>query len=157
MWISGVVSNNKPPSSLQHQLQSRPCEAFGASWRTLTARVASGHHTMLAEHRPSAVWSTGLHVTLVVSGIVVPLGGDAGPDSRNHLNVLTSTIVLALPGGEGTRSEIELAIAYGRPVAVHADWSSQFADLPAFEDAETAIASAHRLLEGIRLGDSSHA
>ena len=83
--------------------------------------------------------------------------GDAGPDSRNHINILASTVVLALPGGDGTRSEIELAIAYGRPVAVHVDWSPEFATLPAFDDAETAIASTHRLLQGTRTGDPPHA
>ena len=44
-------------------------------------------------------------------------GGDgADPGSRNHINVLTSDVVVALPGGEGTASEIGLARAYGIPV-----------------------------------------
>jgi len=36
--------------------------------------------------------------------------------SRNHINVLSADTVVALPGGAGTRSEIELAIGYGVPV-----------------------------------------
>ena len=36
--------------------------------------------------------------------------------SRNPINVLSSTIVVALPGSGGTRSEVELALQYGRPV-----------------------------------------
>jgi len=36
--------------------------------------------------------------------------------SRNHINVLTPAVVIALPGGAGTLSEIELAVAYGRPI-----------------------------------------
>ena len=40
-------------------------------------------------------------------------GGD--PDSRNHVNVLTSDVVIVLPGGEGTASEARLALRYGRP------------------------------------------
>lgn len=44
--------------------------------------------------------------------------GDQGasPDSRNHVNVLTSDVVVALPGGAGTRSEIDLAVRYGKPL-----------------------------------------
>jgi uncharacterized protein (TIGR00725 family) len=38
------------------------------------------------------------------------------PDSRNHVNVLSSDVVVALPGGAGTRSEVALAVEYGRPV-----------------------------------------
>ena len=40
------------------------------------------------------------------------------PMSRNHINVLSSTAVVALPGGAGTVSEVCLAHAYGRPVIV---------------------------------------
>lgn len=36
--------------------------------------------------------------------------------SRNHLNVLSSDVLIALPGGPGTRSEVELARRYGRPL-----------------------------------------
>ena len=40
----------------------------------------------------------------------------AEPTSRNHLNVLSSTVIAALPGAAGTRSEMELAVRYGRPI-----------------------------------------
>ena len=45
---------------------------------------------------------------------------DAGKDgktdlSRNHINVLTSTVVIVLPGDDGTRTELELAVEYCRP------------------------------------------
>jgi uncharacterized protein (TIGR00725 family) len=36
--------------------------------------------------------------------------------SRNHINVLTSHAVVVLPGGDGTASELELALEYNRPV-----------------------------------------
>ena len=44
-------------------------------------------------------------------------GGPRGdePTSRNHLNVLTSTVVVLLPGGEGTASEARLALRYNTP------------------------------------------
>ncbi len=45
------------------------------------------------------------------------LSGKRGHElgSRNHINVLTSDVIVALPGGPGTRSEIELALGYGKP------------------------------------------
>lgn len=39
-------------------------------------------------------------------------------DSRNHVNVLSSDVVVALPGGPGTASEVALAVRYQRPVIV---------------------------------------
>ena len=39
-----------------------------------------------------------------------------GPGSRNHLVILSADAVVALPGGEGTASELKLAVRYGRPV-----------------------------------------
>ena len=46
--------------------------------------------------------------------------GDDGDDasSRNHLNVLTPSAVVVLPGGAGTQSEAVLAAAYGTPTIV---------------------------------------
>lgn len=50
----------------------------------------------------------------------LPLTGAQGSDarSRNHINILSSDVVVALPGGPGTCSEIELAVRYGRPIVV---------------------------------------
>jgi uncharacterized protein (TIGR00725 family) len=39
-------------------------------------------------------------------------------DARNSINVLSSRIVIALPGGPGTVSEIALALKAGRPVVL---------------------------------------
>jgi len=45
--------------------------------------------------------------------VVIPTGmGDA----RNAINVLASHVVVALPGGAGTLSEVALALKAGRPV-----------------------------------------
>ncbi|MFQ5482296.1 MAG: hypothetical protein ACE5ER_06015 [Nitrospinaceae bacterium] len=50
----------------------------------------------------------------------LPLSGKSGKDtaSRNHIVVLTGDLVLALPGGAGTRSEILLAMEYQKPLIV---------------------------------------
>lgn len=36
--------------------------------------------------------------------------------SRNHIIILSADVVIALPGGPGTRSEIELALEYKKPL-----------------------------------------
>ena len=41
------------------------------------------------------------------------------PMSRNHINVLSASAVIALPGGPGTVSEVCLAHTYGKPVIVY--------------------------------------
>lgn len=47
--------------------------------------------------------------------IAIPTGmGDA----RNNINVLASTVVVALPGGAGTVSEVALALKAGRSVVM---------------------------------------
>lgn len=50
----------------------------------------------------------------------LPLTGVQGKDnlSRNHINVLTSSVIVALPGAEGTLSEIELALKYQKPLLI---------------------------------------
>jgi hypothetical protein len=54
--------------------------------------------------------------------IVTPLPrreADAGPHalSRNHVNILSSDVVIALPGGPGTLDEISLAQRFQKPFA----------------------------------------
>ena len=48
----------------------------------------------------------------------LPLSGISGTDprSRNHINILSSHVVIVLPGNEGTESEMTLAVRYGKPV-----------------------------------------
>lgn len=55
----------------------------------------------------------------------------ADPLSRNHINVLTADVIVALPGGAGTASEVALALAYGRPVIAFVDSPADIPGLPA--------------------------
>jgi uncharacterized protein (TIGR00725 family) len=52
----------------------------------------------------------------------LPYSGTEGMHdlSRNHINVLSSAAIVALPGEAGTASEIALAIRYGKPVIAYA-------------------------------------
>lgn len=56
----------------------------------------------------------------------------AGPASRNHLNVLTSDVVIVLPGSAGTASEARLAVGYGRPCIA---WLADRGDVPGLPEA----------------------
>ena len=60
------------------------------------------------------------------------LSGTHGTElaSRNHINVLSSDLVIALPGSWGTRSEVVLALEYGRPVAAYLDDRAAIPELP---------------------------
>lgn len=51
----------------------------------------------------------------------LPYSGARGKDdlSRNHINVLTSAAVIAMPGERGTAAEVSLAVDYGKPVIVY--------------------------------------
>jgi uncharacterized protein (TIGR00725 family) len=60
------------------------------------------------------------------------LSGPAGEDwhSRNHLIVLTATVVVALPGGPGTASETRLALRYKKPVIAYLKSDAEISGLP---------------------------
>lgn len=62
----------------------------------------------------------------------LPLSGKAGQDprSRNHLNVLSAAVVVALPGSHGTASEVHLARRYSRPVAAFLQRRDEIPGLP---------------------------
>lgn len=56
--------------------------------------------------------------------ILTHLAGRLGPgaaDSRNAINVLSAWKILALPGHEGTRAEIQLARRHGKPLLALVD------------------------------------
>ena len=53
---------------------------------------------------------------------------DTGPDgalrsSRNHINVLSADVVVAMPGQEGTEAEVWLATQYGVPVIAYGSYA----------------------------------
>jgi len=48
----------------------------------------------------------------------LPLSGSEGTSlfSRNHINILSSSLIITLPGSAGTKSEILLALKYNKTV-----------------------------------------
>ena len=63
----------------------------------------------------------------------LPYSGQQGTDdlSRNHINVLSSAAVVALPGGAGTASEVILALRYSKPVIAYSRLTSNVQHFPA--------------------------
>src|SRR5262245_40671579 len=71
------------------------------------------------------------YVEVVVRTHLPAVGDDgASPASRNHVNVLSAHVVVALPGGPGTRTEVELAVRYGRPVIAYLGATGEIVGLP---------------------------
>jgi len=62
----------------------------------------------------------------------LPLSGERGRElaSRNHINVLSSAGVIALPGSEGTLSEVSLALEYGKPIIAYSKDTRVFDAFP---------------------------
>jgi uncharacterized protein (TIGR00725 family) len=52
------------------------------------------------------------------------------PGSRNHLVVLTATVLVALPGGVGTASEVRLALRYQKPLIAYLNARDEIPGLP---------------------------
>ena len=62
----------------------------------------------------------------------LPYSGRRGTtdQSRNHINVLSSDVIIFLPGSAGTSSEARLALRYGKPCIAWFDNRDQIAGLP---------------------------
>lgn len=62
----------------------------------------------------------------------LPMIGGRGTDplSRNHINVLSSDVIVALPGDAGTHSEVVLTLSYGRPIVGYLESRDEIHELP---------------------------
>ena len=62
----------------------------------------------------------------------LPSSGERGtePMSRNHINILSSDVIVALPGDAGTASEVELAVRYQRPIIAFVESDQEIPGLP---------------------------
>ena len=62
----------------------------------------------------------------------LPSSGERGTEtmSRNHINILTADVIVALPGDAGTGSEVRLAVRYKRPVIAFVESDQEIPELP---------------------------
>ena len=79
----------------------------------------------------------------------LPYSGKRGTDplSRNHVNVLTSNAIVALPGSNGTLSEVRLALRYERPVVAWVTEPEELVGLPAEVPRAGDLAAVRAFLE----------
>ncbi|MCH2169612.1 molybdenum cofactor carrier protein [Myxococcota bacterium] len=79
----------------------------------------------------------------------LPLSGQRGldPQSRNHVNVLSSNVLIALPGGEGTASEVALAVRYEVPVIAFLERLSELPGLQAGVPVESSVSAVLGFVE----------
>jgi len=87
----------------------------------------------------------------------LPRSGREGEDplSRNHVNVLSADVVVALPGGEGTASEVRLALRYRRPVVAYVDTRADIPGLPAQVPVASGIEAVRAfVIERLGRGDA---
>lgn len=78
----------------------------------------------------------------------LPLSGPLGTEdrSRNHINILSSDVVVALPGGDGTASEVRLAVRYGVPVIAFVRQRDEIPQLPASVTHTNDLAEVQRFV-----------
>jgi uncharacterized protein (TIGR00725 family) len=79
----------------------------------------------------------------------LPYSGQQGTHdlSRNHINILSSTAIVALAGEYGTAAEVSLALRYGKPVVTYAD-PSMVSHFPESVRRVRTIAEVERFLRG---------
>ncbi len=87
----------------------------------------------------------------------LPYSGSRGKDdlSRNHINVLSSAAIVALPGGDGTVSEVELALKYRKPIVAFCADPSQVASFPTEVRRLTRIGEVEAFLREVLNGLAS--
>ena len=81
--------------------------------------------------------------TEVVIRTHLHLSGSMGKElaSRNHIIILSADKIIALPGGNGTKSEIELAIEYKKPLILlspSGEWDNYENQTPLVKTVEEA-------------------
>ncbi len=78
----------------------------------------------------------------------LPTRGDRGEEdrSRNHINVLSSNLLIALPGGPGTASEVRLALRYRRPLIAYLGDRGEIPGLPAETPVEFTFEAVRRFV-----------
>ena len=67
-------------------------------------------------------------------------GGGGERLSRNHIDVLSADVVVVLPGGAGTSSEVALALRYARPVVAFVSARGEIPALPPEVEAHADLA-----------------
>ena len=87
----------------------------------------------------------------------LPYSGTQGTHdlSRNHINVLTCSAIVALPGEDGTLSEASLAIRYAKPIVAFSRTPALLEPFPKSILRTAAIGDVETFLR-VRIRTSAH-
>ncbi len=79
----------------------------------------------------------------------LPASGSSGTEhrSRNHINILTSDVIVALPGDAGTLSEVRLAVRYERPIIAFVESDQEIPGLPSSVSTSGRLAEVRTFVE----------
>ncbi len=83
----------------------------------------------------------------------LPYSGDLGKSdlSRNHIIVLSSAAIVALPGEAGTASEVDLALQYQKPIVIYSRDHVSVKHFSADAPRVSSIAEVRAFLNALRL------
>lgn len=84
----------------------------------------------------------------IITPLDVRAEGHAMPYSRNHVNVMTSHAVIALPGAYGTKHEVSLCIQFEKPFILYGP-EDAFADFPERRTRVDDLDSVREFLEQV--------
>lgn len=119
----GVMGGGQASEAVREMAQALGCGIAERGWVLVTGGRDAG---VMAAANQGAREAGGLTIGIlpgrdpgpgVSEHVQVPVFTGMG-DARNAINVLTSQVVVALPGGAGTLSEVALAVKAGRPVVL---------------------------------------
>lgn len=118
--IIGVMGGGNVTSQIEHQAYELGALIAKQGWILLNGGRNAG---VMAASAKGAAEHGGLTIGIlpdddtsqVASDIQIPICTGMG-SARNTINVLSSNIVIACPGGAGTISEIALALKHGKTV-----------------------------------------
>jgi len=72
-----------------------------------------------------------------------------GKFSRNHVNVLSSDVIIIFPGSSGTASEARLAVLYERPCVAYLVTDDQVPTLPASIPVESSFDAVMEFVQNV--------
>ena len=120
--VVGIMGGASVPEDVERLAERLGAEIAARGWALLTGGRPSG---VMAAATRGAAGAGGLVIGVLpgrdpddcAPGVSVAIATGMG-DARNAVNVLSSDVVVALPGGAGTLSEVALAVKNGRPVVL---------------------------------------
>jgi uncharacterized protein (TIGR00725 family) len=124
------------------------CEAFCKveTRRGLCLGVVPSEQDSSAGYRVKAGYPNQWVELSIVSPLSTYDGHDPNQITRNYINILTSHVVVAIPGSIGTRNEVDLAVRFEKPVILFGS-QGMFTDFPESVARATELEQVQRFIQ----------